>query len=522
MSSNSLNAQQNTIVTQPTSKKIGFFSTILLVIGSSIGAGIFLKNGEVLGNVQGSFILSIVSWIIAIVAIICMGLTLAEICSANTQNDQGIIGWVKTFNNKFLYKGAKNFMAYIYLPLNFFVMPYYAIMTIQDAFGWSLDWYYVMLICLAIVIWFVVMSGLSSRMGNIQNWIITSVKFLPLAFAAVIGFVLIGTGNVTSGTTPGLMPDPSWPDGVVDSTPLFQQLSPVLGVFCSIPAIFFAFDGFYATAGIQSQMKEPKKVSMAMAVGLAVVSFIDILISVSLLLCSTNGKIDGIEWLNANPWLLQTINFLIAIGILGIINGFAIYTPIFYEDLVRKGEIPFCTKYEDKLNHDRPKVGVSISLIITIPIIIIFTLIGAYGYIDINNYSFSSHYASTMHTATLYSFVDLMANWTSVLAFACIVAATIGCLKNRKTKKVKVEKSKVFVPCAWVSIVIVGISLLFIVVATIANIGLVSYYFANNMYADRIEGGKNLLGVCLTFVVLILFLAIMFTEPIVQKIKKTY
>jgi hypothetical protein len=46
---------------QPTKKKITFFSAILLVIGSSIGAGIFFKNHEILKNVQGSIILSMVS-----------------------------------------------------------------------------------------------------------------------------------------------------------------------------------------------------------------------------------------------------------------------------------------------------------------------------------------------------------------------------------------------------------------------------------------------------------------------------
>ena len=42
-------------------KKIGFFSAILLVIGSSIGAGIFLKNGEILSNVGNSYLLTIIS-----------------------------------------------------------------------------------------------------------------------------------------------------------------------------------------------------------------------------------------------------------------------------------------------------------------------------------------------------------------------------------------------------------------------------------------------------------------------------
>jgi hypothetical protein len=43
----------------PTKKKIGFVSAISLVIGSSIGAGIFIKNHEILNNVHGSILLAI-------------------------------------------------------------------------------------------------------------------------------------------------------------------------------------------------------------------------------------------------------------------------------------------------------------------------------------------------------------------------------------------------------------------------------------------------------------------------------
>jgi hypothetical protein len=58
-----MSKKQNTISikNQPTRKKIGFLSAILLVIGSSIGAGIFFKNREILANVHGSIILSMVS-----------------------------------------------------------------------------------------------------------------------------------------------------------------------------------------------------------------------------------------------------------------------------------------------------------------------------------------------------------------------------------------------------------------------------------------------------------------------------
>jgi amino acid transporter len=104
-----------------------------------------------------------------------------------------------------------------------------------------------------------------------------------LAFAIVIGYVVVGMNN---GSVVPPAPKPS--NG-------FTGLSPVLGIFASIPSIFFAFDGFYATAGIQSEMKEPKKVSKAMMVGLLIVSTISILISVSLLISSGTGKFGGLE-----------------------------------------------------------------------------------------------------------------------------------------------------------------------------------------------------------------------------------
>jgi hypothetical protein len=37
------------------------------------------------------------------------------------------------FNNKFLYQGAKNFMAYFYLPANMVLMSFYAVDMICEA-----------------------------------------------------------------------------------------------------------------------------------------------------------------------------------------------------------------------------------------------------------------------------------------------------------------------------------------------------------------------------------------------------
>ncbi|MEG1739582.1 MAG: amino acid permease [Bacilli bacterium] len=104
--------------------------------------------------------------------------------------------------------------------------------------------------------YFIVMSGMSSRVGNIQNLIITAIKFVPLVVAACIGFVFVGIEGVKAGSiiTDGFRPGETGP-----TLPSFSSLSPGLGMFIAIAGIFFAYDGFYVTAGIQTEMKEPKK-----------------------------------------------------------------------------------------------------------------------------------------------------------------------------------------------------------------------------------------------------------------------
>jgi hypothetical protein len=57
--------------------------------------------------------------------------------------------------------------------------------------------------------------------------------------------------------------------------------------------------------------------------------------------------------------------------------------------------------------------------------------------------------------------------------------AFIGCLINRKTHKVKVIKSKVFVPAAIISVVLIGISTLYLIVQIFTDLGLAVHYYQN-------------------------------------------
>ena len=520
-------------------KKIGFFSAVLLVIGSSIGAGAFLKNGEILSNVGGSYLLTIISWIFSIIGVICMGLALIEVSSVNTSSNLGVVGWVKQFCNKFLYKTAKNFMAFLYLPLNFFIMPYYAVMMFQDAFGWQTSWWVVTLISLALTLWFFIVSGISSHAGNIQNWIITSVKFIPLAFAAIAGFVVAGiNGNPMGGTT--LLPDVKQ-DHVTFM--LLTRSTGILGIIGSIPAISFAFDGFYNAAGMQSEMKEPKKTPRALLIGLLIVSIIDLLIGISLLAGTTNTNMGKISGLALIPhWLIAVVEILIAFGILGIINGFAIYNPRYFEDLIKIGDLPCPSKYKSRLNPSRPYVGIVYSGVIMLFFFVILTLIGAFGYSDVNGYSSTQltpflggdpvkgYDISSGSLNKLYSFVDLIANWTSIIVFLFVLLPIAGALINRHTQTIKVQQYKSFVPSAWICLTIIGLGMVFVVVSTFANVGIIAGWAKDIGHNIKNASGNleiytqetwniEMLGAIMTLVVLAIFICIC-TIPSIFEVKR--
>ncbi|MGL5246507.1 MAG: APC family permease [Mycoplasmoidaceae bacterium] len=504
-----------------TSKKISFFSAMLVVVGSSVGAGIFLRSASVLDHAQGSLPLAILSWLVAAFAVIAMALSLIEIASARNDN-LSLIGWCKTFNSRIMYKASKNFMFYIYLPLTYFFMPMYVILQLQDgigvwthttidpsgvvslapfSFGTQVDWLIWSVISLAISIYFIFSAGLSSKLGNIQNLAISFVKFIPLLVAAFIGYAFIameGTGGIEIAPNPDLNYDAT----------RFSTFNPGFGMFLAVSGIFFAYDGFYVTAGLQTEMKEPQKTPKAILFGLVIVTTIYLAIAISMSL-NGNGSFFGFgEWLVSEnlDWLFGLINILIAIGILGIINGFSLWAPRFIEDLIQENELPFSSKYVNKLNANRPVVGIKYTLAASIPIVILFSIIGSLGFEDTVGYG-EDLYGSKM--GALYSFCDIVANWTAVFAFAFIVAAIYGGIRNRKTQKIKTEKYKNFMPVAIISVLIMSVTLFFTVLTPIIDLMLIYVPGANIT-------NEGLLGRIMLVVVLFLFFAIMFIPTIIE------
>ena len=401
-------------------------------------------------------------------------------------------------------------------------MPLYFIIQLQDGigvwthssggspnpfnFGTSVDWLIWLIIIFGIMTYFTIVSGYSSRAGNIQNLGITAVKFIPLIVAAVIGFVFIGTGG-----TPEPPISPGF--GPTNEASSLAAMTPGFGMFIAMAGIFFAYDGFYVTAGLQTEMAEPKKTPMAILFGLGLVTIIYLVIAISMSLNGSGSFYGFGQWLmdKNQGWVFGVINILIAIGILGIINGFAMWAPRFIEDLIKENELPFSSKFKNKLNSAKPKVGIMYSLVMSIPIVFLFTIIGVFAYIP-GGYA-GIEYGSGMKS--LYNFADLMANWTALFTFTFIVLAIFGALRNRKTKKVVTEQKKYFKPMAIISIVIMSISLFITIFAPIFDLFTLPYFIESGIIKPE-EVTQQIIGRVMLIVVLLIFISLTFLPTVIE------
>lgn len=118
------------------------------------------------------------------------------------------------------------------------------------------------------------------------------------------------------------------------------------------------------------------------------------------------------------------MELLIAVGVLGIVNGFSLMTTRFYEYLIKNNEIYCPEKYKSKLNSSKPLVGCIYAIIICGTLFIVFTLIGAFAFSDTGHYKDTAMYSvnsgvdpvghgydvSGNHLCSLYSLCDIMAN----------------------------------------------------------------------------------------------------------------
>ena len=494
-------------VTDSKAKRIGYFAALLIVMGSSIGSGIFFKSGGVMSNVDNSIVLALLSWIIAAFSVIAMAIALIDIAAQSKKDDRGLLSWVKRFNGLYLYKSAKNLYIYFTLPIKFFALPVYFFQSLQTGICYidatwvdghivlgpigesalNFPWWGIFLIVLTIDVYFMVVNGISTRAGSMTNRLLMYIKFVPLLFAFLIGFIILGMNN-------GLPADNEWwVSGNLMNKPIDQLtaprtlvgFSPAIGVFMSLASVFFAFDGFYVAAGIQSQLKEPKKISNILLFGLLIVTVIYLSIALSMTLGANGGK-----WANVGAffvergvsWIYSIIAILIAIGVLGIINGYSMWAMRLYQELLESWELPF-SKYLIKLKtrSGKPLGGRIFIMVLGLLVSMTCVLVAALAYQVTPSPLIGNVYRIqgtemiqdgyvNIEVNGLYAFADMITNWQTIFTFAFITAAIFSSTLSKTKQQTKSRRDIITIIAGWFSVVIIFTALLFQFAQPFANL----------------------------------------------------
>ena len=439
-------------------KQISYLSAIIIVIGTTIGAGIFFKNHELFRQAQGNLMLVISSWLVAGVGMIALALAIGEMVSASKTN-AGTLEWFKNFLPKWVSKSSKNYVQLIFVPITLFTMPLYVVETWQEA-GMHTNAYESIAIGFAVFAWIAVISLISLKASERFQWALTAIKFIPIIIVPLIALI---SPSVLGGTTMhhSLNDIDGGKKGLL-------SIAPAIVLIGGIPAISFAFDGFYEATSLKNNLIKPKKMGPIIAVGVAIILAIYIGMTIGFGIGSKDGTIDGITSLN-KTWK-SIFNVLIGIGILGIVNGYMMASIEQNVALYKENDAPILTGF-NKLIKKMTKKEISSRLLSWVYIVLTTTLFFViFGLIGIEGWHTNEYKALHSTAGPLYTFADVLVNYTSVMMFGLISLAIIGTMANRFTKKIKVETKKYFWPAAIVSSIIILGGVIFQLVVGIVDV----------------------------------------------------
>lgn len=463
-------------------KKIGFISGVAFIISAVIGVGIFLKNGQILSFNLGNFTLTILSWLLCSLAVISLGLSLLVI-AAKTNSELGILQWARDFLSPGLFQMIKFYFLFLYVPLIISGDSFYFLQALQQAFpSWHLHWFYAWIISFSVVFYFFFMNAWKPRMILVHAYLAFYIKLFPIVFFAIIALILyLANYDDVQGTSEQLynLNSSGYIQIKQDDINSFYYSNPMLlygpeiGFFLSVPAMFFAYDGFYYVVSIRKQLKEPSKSPSIILAGIFCVMVIFILITLSLLL-STNvhddnrGTVMGVSYLYSNSkWRIvnSILNIAICIGCLGIISSSINFSLSLYKELIITHDLPFSKKILAKTNWSFSKLAYVYLYSYIIFFILLISMIGTFGFLNLDNYNFG--YYQNARIDQLYSFINTITNWESLFTFATFVFIILGSWKALKHKKITFTKRKkkiLFLVESGIGLFVIGFAVIFSII----------------------------------------------------------
>lgn len=224
-------------------KKYGLPTAIAMVVGIVIGSGVFFKAETVLKATGGNMSLGIAAWLIVGLIMIICSYTFATMAT-KYQKINGVVDYAEMGVGKTYGYLVGWFMATIYTPSITSVLAWVSARYTCVLLGWDITGGSCMTIACFYLILSYAINTLSPILAGKLQVTTTVIKLIPLVIMAVVG-TIIGLVN-------GMM--------VENFTNVVQVGSGTGGgLFSSIVAVAFAYEGWIIATSINSELRDSKK-----------------------------------------------------------------------------------------------------------------------------------------------------------------------------------------------------------------------------------------------------------------------
>lgn len=432
-------------------KKLGFFSSVCMLIGTVVGIGIFFKNHSILATNNWNGIGTLFAWIIGGILSLGAALSFSEISSFKTKNVHGLAAYSEIIvNKKFGY-----FIRFHYpfiLGLFNIVMAFFTTETIVSIFSTLrglpvsvVPIYGHVLIALGLLLFLHLMNYFSLRASGIFQQITTILKWIPLILVAFLGIIMANINNVK----PIYIPKDYMKFG---QNAFFNgQHFFFTSMLASLPAVLFAYDAFLNFTSITHKIKGgSKRIPLVVIVGMISIITLYTLIALSSILHGSGmvsgspygkytfgwGIFDQIFNKNLASFFGKITIIFLAIAALGTTNGLC---------LVNQHVLFQCINTNTYFGIKTLKKKFSISkifLIFMIGIFLFWTIVVYVPVIILNTDAY----------------VDGISNFPSVFSFAMYAIIILFYTLKRKKYSTSKINGLLFKTFAWIAII--GILLL--------------------------------------------------------------
>ncbi|WKX02303.1 APC family permease [Candidatus Mycoplasma mahonii] len=384
-----------------TAKKMGFFTAVVMLIGTIVGSGIFFKNTDVFKFNDFSSIGILLSWIIASIMTVSIAYSFSEINRTKNSKLSGFLNWSHKYTSKHFNIITKfsfpTFMFMFNTMIVGYVFSYYGVKLFSLTGTFDANNVPVIThVCVSLVVVIIIKSlqYFAPILTGPTQAITTVIKFTPLILIIIVGIAMATTHNNVDVTT-------------IVGNNLFnsQNAFNFSGMILAIPAILFAFDAFLNIGQITEHMEgEEKKAPKVTMVGISIVVVVYILVTIAQIVHGAGSVTEVLEDVlpaGAMKPIKAIVLTTIVISVYGGLNGYVYASSVVFEQTIRVNSM-IGSRWLMKKNNNNEKKASSLLFLFWVAAFSFIGIVSSVITINDTGYSFM---ASWSNSTPLYSFI---------------------------------------------------------------------------------------------------------------------